>query len=1296
MADTKESVPSTTAPVEKAGASVKKPAAPAEGKARSWLIFGALGVFASIVFGVLYLFVLAPTIPDGNVGWFLFSFATGLTMIVMPCTLPLAFVIVPLSMGRGLIKGLGMALAFGLGIAVTLSLYGVAAAVLGGIAIDALGSDLESIKNWVYFVAGIFAFVFAIGELGLINVHMPTYSGAAPAAIQKRQDVLKAFMLGLFLGNVGVGCPHPATPLILIEIASSGDILYGWLMFLVHAIGRVLPLLLLAFMAILGVNGLSWLMTRKAAVERVTGWAMVFVAGFILTLGLFSHDWWVNSGIHGALEVVTQESRVTGIVNDTLGTDVAHVHGLEEGEGLFGLPLEWGSWFLVMLWIIPIWWWYWRKKQSMMKSPAFALKRIEHQMDALENDRAQIEATANIDELNPATDLAEIKSQIAALKIKRRSAAKAVEYGEKGVYKNELARDYEVKILGMRRNFFILLTILLAAVFIYFMPANFLLKSQTGGGDHHGAEQSMVGIHAMSDGTVMNADGEVIAGAHVMPDGTIMLADGTMPGMGNANIPEGATLYSTDPRGLPEAVDPETVELEDGDSYDITAEYVQKEVGNRTLRMLAYNRSVPGPFIKAPQGAEVTINFTNNTDLDQTIHSHGLRLDNLSDGVPGVTQNTVLPGGSHTYTIKFEDAGVFWYHPHTRDDYGQELGLYGNYLIDPESGYPSEVNREIPLVIDDILIENDKIVDFYKEITNFALLGRFGNEYLVNGEKNYTLTAEKGEVVRFFVTNVSNARTYNLSLPGAKMKLVGADIGKYEREEFAENFLISPAERMIVEAYFEEKGVYSLTHTTPEGTVELTRFVVADNEVSSSYVDQFNILNTNTEVVEEFADFRSYTNVEPDKRLLLTVELEGMVDHSAHAGHSTEDDDHHGGDEHAHGDAMPSSMMMKDRSDTIQWNDIGGSDRVNTSENVTWKMIDEDTGMESMMIPVSDWTFTEGDLVKIRLTNDAAADHVMQHPIHLHGQQFVVLTENGVPNPNMAWKDTVLVYPGEVVDILVDMSNLGEWMSHCHISEHLHAGMMMQFRVQDENGNATGDEFRKTVPPPDHSQMKMSEEATDVDPSKYAYNDDVADTEFRVLSSISSTAAGREELITLTFTDNEGIAYLLDEVIDRAVTVTFVKSDDSRSFVTYPGNTNLEKADHGERGHDDSDGHHDEAPAPMHDDSDGHHGFNLINTVHAHGGVDDGHEANTIGREYSVPVVFPDSGNYRGFVEFTLKGETEPRVGVINVEVFSSSFSIDNFNWSERMKWWILFIASLLFMVPLVLGVRKYINVEKV
>ena len=333
-------------------------------KFKGILAGSAIGLFVLIVFGLLWAFVFGPEHPQGDVGWYLFSYAMGLTMIVLPCTLPLAFVIVPLSMGKGMVKGLGIALAFGLGVAIMLSMYGVAAAVVGKLALGTLDAPLETVKNWVYFAAGIFAYIFALGGIGILKVKMPSYTGAAPGFIQKQQDYIKAFLLGLFLGNIGVGCPHPATPLIFIEIARAGDIFYGWSLFFVHAVGRVLPLLLLAFLGILGINALSWLVARKDKVERATGWSMVFIAGFILVLGLFTHDWWVNSGQHTLFEDITQEERFLGIVSEKLNVEAPHAHGPEEGPGLLGLPLGLGNWVLVGLWIAPMWWYYYKKKSE--------------------------------------------------------------------------------------------------------------------------------------------------------------------------------------------------------------------------------------------------------------------------------------------------------------------------------------------------------------------------------------------------------------------------------------------------------------------------------------------------------------------------------------------------------------------------------------------------------------------------------------------------------------------------------------------------------------------------------------------------------------------------------------------------------------------------------------------------------------------------------------------------------------------------------------------------------------------
>ena len=94
------------------------------------------------------------------------------------------------------------------------------------------------------------------------------------------------------------------------------------------------------------------------------------------------------------------------------------------------------------------------------------------------------------------------------------------------------------------------------------------------------------------------------------------------------------------------------------------------------------------------------------------------------------------------------------------------------------------------------------------------------------------------------------------------------------------------------------------------------------------------------------------------------------------------------------------------------------------------------------------WNFHVGDKVKIRIFNDPNSMHAMQHPIHFHGQRFLILSRNGVTNTNLVWKDTVLVPAGQTVDILLDASNPGTWMAHCHIAEHLESGMMFSYRVQ--------------------------------------------------------------------------------------------------------------------------------------------------------------------------------------------------------------------------------------------------------
>lgn len=486
---------------------------------------------------------------------------------------------------------------------------------------------------------------------------------------------------------------------------------------------------------------------------------------------------------------------------------------------------------------------------------------------------------------------------------------------------------------------------------------------------------------------------------------------------------------------LPLATPREVVDLADGDTLRLEARFVRRTINGRTFVMYGFNGQYPGPLIRVEQGAEIVVDFTNRVEWATTVHWHGVRLENRFDGVPHLTQAPVEPGETFRYRVRFPDAGLYWYHPHHREDVTQDLGLYGNILVgSPQPDYYGPAHRDEVLMLDDLLVGDAGLVPFGRDRATHAVMGRFGNLLLVNGEPEYSLLVRSGEVVRFHLTNVSNVRNFNLSFGGAPIKVVASDVSRFEREAWVENVVISPAERYVLDVRFPKAGTFVLANQVQAIDHAADRFFasadtlgtirVSDLAAEPDLAAAFATLRTHDEVRAEIAAYREHFGRAPDRELVLALESTALPF------------------------ALEQIMALEAISyvHPVEWaGTMPMMDWLPTSEEVQWILREPATGRENQEI---DWRFAVGDVVKVRIHNQRRAIHPMAHPIHIHGQRFLVLAVNGTPNDNLVWKDTVLVPVGATVDILLELSNPGEWMLHCHIAEHLEAGMKMVFSAE--------------------------------------------------------------------------------------------------------------------------------------------------------------------------------------------------------------------------------------------------------
>lgn len=481
----------------------------------------------------------------------------------------------------------------------------------------------------------------------------------------------------------------------------------------------------------------------------------------------------------------------------------------------------------------------------------------------------------------------------------------------------------------------------------------------------------------------------------------------------------------------------ETVHLSEGDTLLLEAEPVGSEIGGRLLPMYGFDGQSPGPTLVVKRGGHVVVRLVNHTELPTSLHWHGVRVPNAADGVTGLTQDPVAPGKRFDYDLEFPDVGVFWYHPHHHQTIGQDLGLYGAIRVIPDrADDTSTVDREAILLLDDLLVGEDGLEPWGLEAPTHAFMGRFGNQFLINGRSDFRLAVVAGETVRFHLVNAANTRVMNIRFGDRPMRLIGTDLSRFEREQRVESAVLGPGQRYTVDVAFDAPGslpiindIQAIDHYRGSfyrridtvGVVE-----VSDGGGNTGHPSIFDDLRTARDVRRSLEPFRKELDRPVDRVLTIGARMEGLPTPVARM---------------LQVDTMYAPPVeMNDVMPMMNW--------LSTGRNVRWYLYEGDPRSKSDdLYPATGWHFTEGDVVKLRIHNDPRSPHPMHHPIHVHGQRFLVVERDGVPTSNFAWKDTVIVPVGSTVDLLVEMSNPGQWMINCQIPEHLESGMSMTFNV---------------------------------------------------------------------------------------------------------------------------------------------------------------------------------------------------------------------------------------------------------
>ena len=410
-----------------------------------------------------------------------------------------------------------------------------------------------------------------------------------------------------------------------------------------------------------------------------------------------------------------------------------------------------------------------------------------------------------------------------------------------------------------------------------------------------------------------------------------------------------------------------------------------------------------GPILHLHQGQNIRIHFANQLGESSIIHWHGLHVPEAADGHPRLV---ISPGEEYIYEFSVLDrAGTYWFHPHPHGRTGPQVnnGLAGLIVIHDLEEAALDLPRrtyDLPLVIQDRTFDsNNQFI--YGGTHMDQVMGFLGDTLLINGQLKKTYSVETRSY-RLRLLNGSNSRIYKIAWSDkTKLTVIGTDGGLLEKPISKDYIILAPAQRTELWIDFSNRelgSVLSLINeesAMPGGENEfpIVNFSVDSQSGSSSELPQKlskHVLNNPQEAV----------NATDPRQFVLQM---GM------------------------------GMSWNINGQSFEMEGVADDERIRLGDLEMWEFNNQAGGGMGMLLP---------------------------HPMHIHGLQFQVISRNidaryrelwETINDGLVdegWHDTVLVMPGEQVQVLIRFEDFeGLYLYHCHNLEHEDMGMMRNYRV---------------------------------------------------------------------------------------------------------------------------------------------------------------------------------------------------------------------------------------------------------